>query len=193
MGIFNYSWRGFCIICTLWLYTDCHEAYCQMLKPYHSRVAFYSEKEMNFLEAFSERAHVKLDTVQRSVQCKVLVSSFQFTNCSRMVEKIFNDLYMESNRYHWITFKGQWSADQTIFSKLSDTLEINGTLTIKGVSKPITLPLWYHITESGTYTAKANTYLALKDFGIYLLNEDEERLNTSVKIEVVSHFNLNKK
>lgn len=150
------------------------------------RIAFTSTKGMMTLEGVSEFLFCKYDTINKDLHFKVQITSFNFTNCSRIVEKTFNDVYMESHKYHWAKFDGK------IINVLSSSeVEVEGNLDIHGkkVKRKIIGVIFNY---NGKKTIKSEFIVSLADHNLKVLFDDKDRLAEEVKVTIFAELDEQK-
>lgn len=116
----------------------------------------------------------------------VLIKSFKFANA--LMEDHFNENYMESTKFPKADFKGFITNIASVTFDKDGTYNVTaeGTLTIHGVGKKITVPGTITI-EKGKPTIKANFKVKLKDYitGSYIGSQiaEEAKLGLNCKYE----------
>ena len=169
------------------------EAYSQQqYKSLDGRIIFSSSKNMNMLSAFSENVLTHIIPAKNKISFKVQITSFNFSNCSRLVEKLFNDVYLESHKYHWAQFEGR-TIDTINFEKSGEYLvSVKGNLTIHGVEKEriiqgkITVRDTKHIGFDSTFP------VLLSDHNIGILPDDIARLSDTIEVQVSTAIKMDK-
>ncbi|MFN0049886.1 MAG: YceI family protein [Cytophagales bacterium] len=156
----------------------------QTYKSLNGRISFSSQKGMNLLEAFSENLYVKFEPHSQKINLKVQVTSFNFTNCSKLVEKTFNDIYMESHKYHWAKFEGRIIDTLNLKIVGSKNVAVEGILTIHGVQQSKKVNGTMAVNADNSILLRTKFNVLLSDFQIIVLNEDIDRLANTIEIEV---------
>ena len=146
---------------------------------------------MNLLEASSENLLTRINPVSKEVGFKVQVTSFNFSNCSRLVEKVFNDVYMESHKYHWAQFEGK-IIDSVNFSISGEyKVSAKGKLSLHGVTKQRIIEGKVIVRESGHLGFESKFTIPLSEHNISILKDDTDRLAEIIQVEVSSAVKIN--
>ncbi len=96
----------------------------------------------------------------------VLIKGFKFEN--QLMEDHFNENYMESSKFPKAEFKGYINDLQRLDLTKAGANEVKaeGTLTIQGVSKKMTVKGTLTVLSSGKIMLKSDLKIKLKDFNI---------------------------
>lgn len=98
---------------------------------------FFSSAPLENIEATSEKVISFLNMKTGEVQFKIPMKSFAFDKA--LMQEHFNENYVESDKFPYATFKGKVqnisAFDRT--QKTMQTFDIEGNLTIHGVTKKI--------------------------------------------------------
>ncbi|MDX2196753.1 MAG: hypothetical protein NW207_10070 [Cytophagales bacterium] len=161
-------------------------SHAQELKTLTGKVSFSSALPTQLVDAYSEQLMVKYDTLTQKLNFKVLISSFQFSNCSREVEKYFNDIYMESNRYHWASFEGNITDTLYSIPNQKKILHAMGNLSIHGVSVKRNITGYIYKTLKNEIVLESNFNVTLAEHGIKILPDDITRLAPTVQVNMTA-------
>src|SRR5262249_9132632 len=110
------------------------------LDPAHSRIGFVARHAMvtkvrGSFNEFTGGGHLDWDNPgNSSVQVTIQAASIDTRNADRDAHLRSND-FLQMNEYPEITF------NSTEIARTDDTLYVTGDLTIKGVTRPVTVPL----------------------------------------------------
>lgn len=101
------------------------------------KVRFFSDAPLEKVEAVNNQVNAVLDVASGDMVFKVLIKSFVFEKA--LMQEHFNENYMESDKFPVSTFTGKVTNISGMdFSKdMKYTAEVEGTLTIHGVSRPV--------------------------------------------------------
>jgi polyisoprenoid-binding protein YceI len=147
-------------------------------------VSFYSKTDLEDIKADNNQAAVIFNKATGAVDVGILINAFQF-KLAKMQEH-FNETYMESTKYPKATFKGTLSnlAEIKFATPGVYPAKASGTLTMHGVSKPVT------ITE-GTIEVKGNQLLMKgvfnvnpADYNIAIPAAVKDKIAKSIRIQV---------
>lgn len=152
----------------------------------NGKASFFSSAPMEDIEAHNHQAVSILNVETGEVVVSMLMRSFDFKKA--LMEEHFNENYVESHKYPKATFKGKvLNIDRLDLSRNGKyTLEVEGEITIHGVTRPLTLETEAEVTD-GNLQAKAVFPLRVKDFEIEI-----PRLvinNIAEEVEVTVSFN----
>src|SRR5436305_3912507 len=115
-------------------------AYNQNYITRNGNVSFYSHTPIEDIKGENNEAVSVLNTSTGDIEFKIAVKSFHFSKTA-MEEHFNNDNYMASEKFPKAAFKGKITNISSVnFSKDGNyTISVNGNLTIKDVTKPITV------------------------------------------------------
>ena len=101
----------------------------------NSKVSFFSWAPLEDITAVSNKMEGVVDFETGDFFFRIPISTFIFP--SSLMQKHFNEKYMETEKYTFSSFKG--SFNESIPASLSDSLTVNakGVLNIHGVSKNV--------------------------------------------------------
>ncbi|NML67993.1 YceI family protein [Hymenobacter sp. RP-2-7] len=128
-----------------------------------AQLAFFSSTPLENIDAKSSRAMSALDPKNHTVYFKVDNTSFEFPR--KLMQEHFNDNYMESAKYPFSEFTGQYTGAVDTEHDGSYPVLVTGKLKLHGVEKPYQVP--GTITVSNHQLAVAASFtIALKDHHI---------------------------
>ena len=140
------------------------------LDPAHSRIGFVVRHAMvtkvrGAFNEFTGTAHLDGDNPSNSsVQATIQVASIDTRNADRDAHLRSND-FLQMDEHPEITFSS------TEITRVGDTFTVTGDLTIKGITRSITVPLTYEGTATDPFGNtrmgfEGSTTINRKDFGI---------------------------
>ena len=140
----------------------------------NSTIEFYSYALLEDIQAVNTESVGAIDVESREFIIKIPVSAFEFPN--KLMQKHFNDSYLETDKYPECIFKG--TIDEDIAS---------GEITLHGVTKEIQIPAL--ITEEGD-KIKINTEfkIVLKDHKIKIPRLLFQNIAEEIEVKVSSTF-----
>src|SRR5208283_991257 len=111
--------------------------FAQKLVSKNAHIWFYSHTPMEEIEAHNRQVVSILDKNTGDLMFNMLVKSFEFKRA--LMQEHFNENYMESDKIPKASFKGTIVNIGKIDFKKDGSYpaEITGTITIHGVSKPL--------------------------------------------------------
>ena len=140
----------------------------------NSTIEFYSYALLEDIQAINTESIGAIDLESKEFIIKIPVSAFEFPN--KLMQKHFNDSYLETDKYPECIFKG--TIDEDIAS---------GEITLHGVTKEIQIPAV--ITEEGD-KIKINTEfkIVLKDHKIKIPRLLFQNIAEEIEVKVSSTF-----
>lgn len=101
------------------------------------RIKFFSEAPLENIEANTNKALCIVDLGKGQVAVDLLIKSFEFEK--KLMQEHFNENYLESDKYPKATFKGEFDVPEDLLALKEGTytVDVSGTITIHGVSKPL--------------------------------------------------------
>ena len=158
-------------------------AFAQVYKTSTGTVDFISKTPAEDIAAKSSKVKAAIDSKSGAVQFAISVNSFQFKKS--LMQKHFQENYMETKKYPKSTFKGkitestavQWEKDGTY------TVNVKGKLTMHGVSKAITIP-GKVIVKEGKPTLKATFKIKPQDYKIKIPARTSSKIAKAIAINV---------
>jgi len=128
-------------------------------------IQFFSEAPLENIEANNHEVNCALDIFTGNIVLKVPMAEFKFQKS--LMEKHFNENYVESEKYPYATFKGKVTNLSAIDFLKEGTYPalIAGELTIHGVTKRIAEKGVFHVKE-GKISGKSVFPVLLKDYKI---------------------------
>ncbi|GAB4492422.1 MAG: hypothetical protein OHK0019_14300 [Saprospiraceae bacterium] len=118
-----------------------------------------------------------------AVEMAVLVKGFLFEKA--LMQEHFNENYMESTKYPKATFTGKLDNSSAVDTGKDGTykVNVNGTLTMHGVSKTVTAPVTFTV-KGGKVSAAVNFSVALADYNISVPSVVADKVNKKVEISI---------
>ncbi|HEX5553167.1 MAG TPA: YceI family protein [Chitinophagaceae bacterium] len=98
-----------------------------------AHISFFSTAPLEDISAQTDSAVSSINLQTGAVYFKVAISSFQFEK--GLMQKHFNEHYLESDRYPFAEFKGKILNFTPLDSEGIDPVTVEGSLTIHGVTK----------------------------------------------------------
>lgn len=130
-----------------------------------------------------------VDTKTGAVQFEATVKNFAFSNPS--IQEHFNgEKWLNSNTHPTFTFNGQIANPSDVNFAKDGTYKttVQGTLTVKGVSKNISAPATV-VIKDGSISATSNFTIKLADYGISGGPIESGKIAREPKVTVSAQFN----
>ena len=147
------------------------------------KVVFFSKAPLEDIEAVNKQASCVYDVTSNKIVAKVLIKAFEFDKT--LMQKHFNENYLESDKYPKASFKGKIKdAENLNFEEnWNKNLEFEGDLTIHGITKSIKSPFEISM-KNGQIKISCTFYVALKDYEIKIPSTVINNVAKKVKINV---------
>jgi polyisoprenoid-binding protein YceI len=145
-------------------------------------VRFTSTTPAEKIEATQQNALAVINLEKNSIDFSLKIADFIFPN--KLMRNHFNDKYMESLKLPKAAFTGTFDTLVVLNNGQTKTVEVNGTLTIKGVSKKITTTAQLTKNAAGQLQAQANFSILLSDYGVAIPSMVKSKINNQVFIFV---------
>jgi hypothetical protein len=146
-------------------------------------IRFYSEGQVEKIEAFNHQVNSALDISSGNFVFKVLIKSFEFEKA--LMQEHFNENYMQSDLFPNSIFNGKVTNLQDInFAKDGNyKAVVEGDLTIHGVTNKVKTNGTFDIKD-GKVTGKSTFNVLLKDYNITIPKAVVKNIAESVQIDV---------
>ena len=139
-----------------------------------SSIEFYSYAPLEDIQAVNTESVGAIDLSTGEFIIKIPVSSFDFPN--KLMEKHFNDSYLETDRYPECIFRGKIDGDNA-----------NGEITLHGVTKKISVPVIMSKSEEEV-TIDTVFKITLKDHKIKVPRLLFQNIAEEIEVKVSSSF-----
>ncbi len=139
-----------------------------------SNIEFYSKALLEDIQAENIESIGAIDMGTGEFVIKIPVSSFEFPN--KLMQKHFNDSYLETDKYPECTFRG------TINNQ-----NASGEITLHGVTKKINIPISLEEVD-GKININTNFKIILKDHKIKIPKLLFQNIAEEIEIKVTSTF-----
>ncbi len=149
-------------------------------------IKFFSHTNMEDIDATNNLVAAALSSDKGAVEFSVNVNSFKFKKA--LMQKHFQENYMESGKYPKATFKGTILENAKVDYAKDGTyaVKVKGTFTMHGVAKDITIP--GKIIIAGAKATLQNTgkdfRVKLKDYGIKVPAQNAANVSEDINITV---------
>src|SRR5690606_8165998 len=126
-------------------------------------ISFYSHTPVEDIKAENNQVLSIIDISTSEIAVTLLMKSFEFEKA--LMQEHFNENYVESGKYPKANFSGKILNLEDILNGNNKIAEIMGSLTIKGITKPINIESKV-IIEKDTITLKGKFMVAVADYNI---------------------------
>jgi len=128
-----------------------------------SKIVFYSYAPIENIQAENTNSIGVVDFSTGEFIIKIPMNKFDFPN--NLMEKHFNDSYLETEQYPNCIFKGTLSKSVDLTKIGSNDLTANGKLDLHGISKELFVPITINIGNN-SIDVISDFEITLKDFKI---------------------------
>ncbi|MBS1615575.1 MAG: YceI family protein [Bacteroidetes bacterium] len=168
-----------CLACALFAVP----AFAQQYITRSARVHFFSETPFENIEATNNEAAAVLDLASGLFQVIVPIKSFQFEKA--LMQRHFNENYLESDRYPNADFKGTIENIKSINFRKDGRYPVvaRGKLSIHGVSRDVRAP-GILIVKSGAPTAEASFMVRCADYQVKIPSVVSQKIAEVIKVSL---------
>ncbi|RYD81291.1 MAG: YceI family protein [Sphingobacteriales bacterium] len=144
---------------------------------------FFSQAPLENIEAHNRQASSSLNITTGEMAFQVLIKGFEFEKA--LMQEHFNENYLESTKFPKATFKGKISDLKKVrFNKVGTyNIDVEGELTIHGVTKQITAPATIVVSKDGIQ-ATSIFKVALKDYNVAIPSLVKDKIAEVVDVNV---------
>lgn len=144
-------------------------------------VSFLSETPSDKIEAHNYQVASILNISTGEIDFTILIKSFEFKKA--LMQEHFNENYMESDKFPKASFKGKIKNHENLHLKKdgSYTIEVEGDLTIHGITKHIIAPGSIEI-KGDQVIAKATFPVTLKEYNILIPKISQQKISETVQV-----------
>jgi polyisoprenoid-binding protein YceI len=146
-------------------------------------IRFYSEAQMEKIEASNRQVNAAIDMNTGDFVFKVLMKSFVFEKA--LMQEHFNENYVESDKYPNATFVGKVTnlKDVNLAKEGIYNVEVAGKLTIHGETKEIREKGTLEV-KGGAIFAKSKFNVLLSDYKISIPNTVVNNISKTIEVTV---------
>ncbi|MBE7172148.1 MAG: YceI family protein [Williamsia sp.] len=146
-------------------------------------ITFYSKAPLENIEARNTKGVSVFDQASGRIEFSVLLKGFEFEKAK--MQEHFNENYVESDKYPKAVFTGNIK-DGTNLKLDKDgnyTVEVNGTLTMHGVTKPQNAQATFTV-KGGTISAVSEFTVLLADYNIQIPSLVADKVSKNVRVVI---------
>jgi hypothetical protein len=146
-------------------------------------ISFFSHTPVEDINAENNQVAGVLDLTTGEMIFQVLIKSFHFEKA--LMEEHFNKNYLESDKYPRAEFRGKINGPGKVdySEKGSHNVTVQGDLTIRGVTKPVTANGTIQVTDEGII-ADSKFNIAPEDYDITIPGVVREHIAKDVEITI---------
>ena len=139
-----------------------------------SKIEFYSYAPLEDITAINTESIGAIDLTTSEFLIKIPVSAFEFPN--KLMQKHFNDSYLETDRYPECIFRGKISGDTA-----------EGEITLHGQTKKLSVPITFN-QSNDRIEIKTEFNIVLDDFKIKVPRLLFQNIAEDIDVKVESTF-----
>lgn len=172
-------WFGMFCIFMLGAFTPADSIYVSRT----GHIWFYSKAPLENIEAHNRQASSSLNTATGEMAFQVLIKGFEFEKA--LMQEHFNENYLESDKFPKSTFKGKITDMKTVNFRRAGTynVEVEGELTIHGVTKPVKAPGTITVNAEGIQ-AKSTFKVAIKEYNVVIPSLVKDKIAEVIDVNV---------
>ena len=150
-------------------------------------ISFFSATPIENIEAVSNSASTVFDLESGKIQWAVLIKSFEFEKA--LMQEHFNENYMESSEFPKAKYSGTLDNVESLdFNKDGNYLiNTSGKLTIHGVTKEITAPVSFTVTD-GAVAANCVLKVLVADYDIKIPSVVSSNIAEEIEIKINADY-----
>jgi polyisoprenoid-binding protein YceI len=158
-------------------------ANAQVYKTSTGKITFHSHTSVEDIDAVNNTVAAAMSAASGAVEFSVSINSFQFKKA--LMQKHFQENYLESSKFPKSTFKGLL-VDKSAVNFAKDgsyTVSVKGKLTIHGVEKEVTIPGKIDI-KGKKATLIADFKVKPKDYNIKIPAANASQISEEIEVSV---------
>lgn len=147
------------------------------------KISFLSRSSLENIEAVNNKVVSVLDIATGQLEFAVLMKGFEFDRA--LMQEHFNENYVESDKYPKAIFKGTVENSKAISLTTDNvaTVKVSGTLTIHGVTNPVTATAIITV-KNAVVAASCSFTITLADYKIIVPAVVAEKINKKIAVAV---------
>lgn len=155
----------------------------QFYKTSAGKISFVSKTSIEEFSAINSQVQAGIEVAQNKMQFRVPVNGFVFK--SALMQKHFQENYMETSRFQYSEFKGKIKNIAVVnFNQNGEyPVEAVGKLSMHGVEKDVTVP-GKIVVKDGAVTLKANFRIKCSDYQIKIPAASAASVSDDIAIAV---------
>jgi len=150
-------------------------------------ISFFSHTPMEDITADNNQVAGIVDISTGELVFQVLIKSFHFERA--LMEEHFNENYMDSEKFPKSSFKGKITNLASLDLKKPGTYDVvaEGQLTIRDVTKPVTVKGTLEVTATGINTS-AKFKIVPEDYNITIPGVVRDKIAKDLEVTVIMKY-----
>jgi YceI-like domain len=146
-------------------------------------ISFFSKTTIENISAVNNKVLCVWEIATGKIEFSALMKGFEFEKA--LMQEHFNESYVESDKYPKAIFKGEIenSSSISLTTDKSYTVKVNGSLTIHGITKQVSINAIIKVTKS-VVSATSNFSVLLSDYNINIPSVVAGNINKSINISI---------
>ncbi len=146
-------------------------------------ISFFSKTNVENISARNNKVLAVWELASGKIEFSVLMKGFEFEKA--LMQEHFNENYVESDKYPKATLKAVVENSSAILPTTDKTysVKVNGTLTMHGVTKPISTTATIKVKD-GVVSATAALPVLLSDYNIKIPAVVADNINKKIDISI---------
>lgn len=135
------------------------------------------------IQAVTKSGALVVDQGTGAVQMSVLLKGLTFEKA--LMQEHFNENYLETSKYPKAEFKGSFDnpASVNFMKDGTYTAKVSGTMTLHGVSKPLTAPVTFTV-KGGQISGSSDFRIVLADYGVSIPSLVSDKVGKEARVSV---------
>ena len=153
----------------------------------NGKVSFYSHTNIEDIEAVNNQVVSVLNAGTGEIKFSIVIKGFLFKKA--LMQEHFNENYMESDKFPKSTFNGTIT-DLTKLNTSKEgtyTVNVNGDLTIHGVTRKVTIPATIQVNKGGV-NGTTSFRILLTDYNINIPKIVRGNISKNIEIKVECNY-----
>jgi polyisoprenoid-binding protein YceI len=148
-------------------------------------VRFFSDAALEDIEAKNTKVAAALDTARHKLAIRMRIAEFSFDNS--LMQDHFNENYLESERFPEATFTGTIVNPTAVKYGVPGTytVQVQGKLTIHGVTRDVTVPATLEVYASGDIRGKTTFMVRVADYGVEVPSMMGSKIAEQVEVSAI--------
>lgn len=158
-----------------------------------AKVFFQSQTPIEeiYAETNQVASILKLDGAKKVLAFNVIMRSFKFEKA--LMEEHFNEKYIHSEKYPSAKFIGELADDVDLNTPGAyKNINISGTMTLHGVSRPMTIPADFEVGQNNEIKGYATFKIRPEEYNIEIPRLVSEKIAKEIVVTVDALYKLSK-